>query len=361
MNRGVRSGFTKIPQINDTPQAGTTTSNGGRWYNGASGEWEIGGYYKWTTTTKHIVLPAGFYRVNIVSGGSAGGGSAAGNANYTCSLTSVRKPNSSSLEFPALTVLGTVLPSMSVTGSGITPTVLVESVAGDVVYFIATTGSIGTLSASGSYTFTWPNSGGGGAANNPVTMVIRSDGQTAYRATVGAGGTGVSGANGNVGGLTVISGGPDGIYYYAPTTGATYGLAATSSQLGFAGMPSGVTTISAPYDNMDALGAGGQLMYGGYAAGTAAAETPIGGCVGGGAGAANDGANYGGNGGGAGTVIGGGAVGTGNTGTTTGGTGGSAAANSGCGGGGAGGSYAGGSAVAGGNGGSGYIEAWRIG
>ena len=216
------------------------------------------------------------------------------------------------------------------------------------------------------------HSGGGGGAGGVAEGTLVSDGNTPITFTVGAGGTGVSAAQGNAGGNStiVVTGGT--FYGGDSSTGGGGGGPGSGANIGYPGVPGisiGVSTAPTVWILIPGFGgslgntaAGSPTSFLGWASGSLPQ-----GPSGGGAGAAPS-ASLGGNSGfpgNAASIVTGwplpqGAVGTGTTGTTTGQTGISSAANSGGGGAGAGGSFTGGAAAAGGAGGSGWIELWRI-
>lgn len=331
-------------------------------------------YYQWTSSAPSVVLPAGTYMFRHTGGGGAGGGCPASAAStVTIVLTAYAKPSASSLSFLNCNVLTHIIMgfantpnlAITVTGPGITGQVFVFSMVGTTVQLGVGTGSIGTLNGTANYTFTIQNSGGGGGSSQPSDQTIVSDGVTAFDITVGAGGTGVSGAGGNAGGLTTVTQGtgiPPDLALNSPYGGG--GSVGGASFIGQGGSSIALGPLGVAPGAFFYAGSGGSLVSGPsqVEAGFASYQNPAGGQVGGGCGGPAT-ASLGGGAGEQGWIVGGGNPGaSGASGTVTGQNGLAAVSpNYGCGGGGAGGNAtAAALANIGGAGYQGRVEAWRV-
>jgi hypothetical protein len=268
-----------------------------------------------TSYNASYFLPYGYHNMMLVGGAGAGGGVPAGLSAYSVSHTAIAKSTSdgSWLQFndTSWAIPNTLLAAgMTATGTGITAPCGVGRVCGNMVEIVSFGGSVGTLSATGAYTFTFHQAGAGGSASNPHHQVIFSDGITPFNVTVGAKGTGASGVRGGSGSGTFITGGPNSINTFSPP--GLGGDAASATALAYAGNPSGGNMVRDPLARASFLMPGGG---GAHAAGptslqgVAAAEQPVFGPVGGGAGGLALSTTNGGGGGGNGALSQGGAPG----------------------------------------------------
>src|SRR5271166_431665 len=145
-------------------------------------------------------------------------------------------------------------------------------------------GTVGTVSNG-------VHSGGGGAGAGTGDGTLTSDGITPLVITIGAGGTGISGATGNPGNNSSITGGGQSTTYGGDSAnGSGPGTAGSNTLVGYGGVPAIGTSFSAPAaaDNVGILvpGIGGSLAASSYVFTGWGSASGGWGCSGGGAGAA---------------------------------------------------------------------------